>query len=332
MQEQDQHDYFSDLISRYLSGNTNAAEQQELEQWVLADPANKQQFIAFKKAWMLSSMQKPKDVQVGAMWDRTAKALFQEAKVRKMPLNKGRNRWLQIAAAVLVLIVSAVLIYRHFQSPQPFFAETTTVTMPFDLADGTRVTLNKSSSIRFLAENEDGEREVQLTGDAFFDVARDEEAPFVIETQQVEIEVLGTSFYVDSRTSQSAIQVIVQSGQVAVRAGNQEVILNKDEQAIFQKDGNQLLKQANQDANYLALKSGELVFQETPLEAAIFALNRQFDADIKIGEEALRTCSITSTFKNKSLAAVLTILESSFGIKSVQQGEEIVLTGQCNRE
>jgi ferric-dicitrate binding protein FerR (iron transport regulator) len=332
MEQKDQHDYYSNLISRYLSGNTDAAEQKELEQWVLADPANKKQFIAFKKAWMLSGMQEPQDTQVEAIWQRTSEELFPTAKVRKLPAHRSSNRWLKIAATVVVLIVSAALVYRHFQTPQPFFAATTTVTMPYDLSDGSRVTLNKSSSIRFLPKNENGEREVQLTGDAFFDVARDETAPFVIETQNVEIEVLGTSFYVDSRASQSAIQVIVQSGKVAVRAGNQEVILNKDEQAIFQKEENQLLKQTNQDENYLALKSGELVFKDTPLEAAVFALSRQFNTNIKIADEALRACSITSTFKNKSLAAVLTILESSFGIQSVQQGDEVVLTGSCSRD
>lgn len=331
MEKQDQHDYFSDLMSRYLSGNTDAAEQAELEQWVLADPANKKQFMAFKKAWMLSGMQNPQDANVDAMWNSTAEQLFPAANVRQLPTSQS-NRWLKIAAAVVVLIVSTALIYRHFQSPSPFFAETTTVTMPYDLSDGTRVTLNKSSSIRFLAENEAGEREVQLTGDAFFDVARDEAAPFVIETQNVEIEVLGTSFYVDSRVSQSAIQVIVQSGQVAVRAGDQEVILNKDEQAVYDKTSNRLMKQANEDENYLALKSGELVFDATPMETVVFALSRYFNTNIVIGEEALKACPLTSTFKNKSLPAVLTILESSFGIQSRQQGDQVVLTGQCNRD
>lgn len=332
MEKQDQHDYFSDLMSRYLSGNTDAAEQAELEQWVLADPANKKQFIAFKKAWMLSGMQNQQEANVDAMWNSTARQLFPEANVRQLPARQSRSRWLKIAAAVVVLIVSTALIYRHFQSPPPFFAETTNVTMPYDLSDGTRVTLNKSSSLRFLAENEEGEREVQLTGDAFFDVARDESAPFVIETQNVEVEVLGTSFYVDSRVSQSAIQVIVESGQVAVRAGDQEVILNRDEQAVYDKNTNHLIKQTNEDEHYLALKSGELVFEATPMETAVFALSRYFNTNIVIGEEALKACPLTSTFKNKSLSAVLRILESSFGIQSAQQGDDIVLTGKCNRE
>lgn len=331
MEKQDQHDYFSDLMSRYLSGNADAAQQAALEQWVLADPANKKQFIAFKKAWLLSGMQESKKADVEAMWQRTAAQLFPESKQRQLPARQS-SRWLSIAAAVVVLLVSAALVYRHFQSPAPFFAETTNVTMPYDLSDGTRVTLNKASSVRFLAENEEGEREVQLIGDAFFDVARDEAAPFVIETQNVEIEVLGTSFYVDSRVSQSAIQVIVQSGQVAVRAGDQEVILNKNEQAVYDKNTNRLMKQANEDENYLALKSGELVFEATPLETAVFALSRYYNTKIVIGDEALKACPLTSTFKNKSLPAVLRILESSFGIQSAQQGEAVVLTGSCRRD
>lgn len=326
MEEQDQQNYYSRLISRYLSGETNAAEQQELEQWVLADSKNKKRFISFKKAWMLSGMREQENVPVDKAWKATASELFPEAKVRKLSFG---NNWLRIAAAVVLLIICGTLLFQQFRQEEPFTAQTTDVTMPYDLADGTRVTLNKSSSIRFLEENDAGERKVELTGDAFFDVARDESAPFVITAQEIEIEVLGTSFYVDSRSDQTLSQVMVESGRVAVRAGEQEVVLNANEQAIYDKNTNRLIKQTNEDDNYLSLKSGELVFKNTPLEEVVFALNRYYNAKIIIEGEGIKRCSVTSTFKNKTLITVLEILEASFGIQYNQRGEEIILTGSC---
>lgn len=239
---------------------------------------------------------------------------------------------MQIAAAVVVLAVGAGLLYQQFHQPEPYFAQAINSRLPVDLSDGSRVTLNQASSIQFLAESENGEREVTLQGDAFFDVARDEDLPFVIHTQEVEVEVLGTSFYVDSRSGQEEVQVMVESGRVAVRAGGQEVILNANEQAVFDKSANVLRKQANQDEHYLAVKSGELVFKDTPMETAVFALNRQYNTNLVIESEALKTCPITSTFKNKSLLAILAILEASFGIQSTEDGAQIVLTGRCEEE
>ena len=329
MQEQNQYEYYSTLMSKYLSGNATAAETAELEQWVLASPDNKKQFVDFKKAWMLSGMQAAEPVDVDAQWQQTADQLFGGAKVVQMDSRKGRRRWLRIAAAVVVLAVSAAILYQQFRQPEAYFAQATTSSLPVDLSDGSRVTLNQASSIRFLAESENGEREVELQGDAFFDVARNEELPFVIQAQDVEVEVLGTSFYVDSRAEQAEVQVMVESGRVAVRAAGQEVILSANEQAVFDKEANALRKQANTDEHYLALKSGELVFEETPLETAIFALSRQYNTNLVIESEELKACPITSTFKNKSLRAVLAILEASFGIQSAEDGDRIVLTGEC---
>ncbi len=255
METQNQHEYYSTLMSKYLSGNTTAAETAELEQWVLASPDNKEQFIDFKKAWMLSGMQAAEAVNIDAQWKQTAEQLLDESKVIQLDSRKGRSKWLRIAAAVVILVVSSAIVYQQVRQPEAYFAQATTSSLAVDLADGSRVTLNQASSIRFLAESENGERAVELEGDAFFDVARNEELPFVIQAQDIEVEVLGTSFYVDSRTEQTAIQVIVQSGQVAVRTTGQEVILSAEEQAVFDKATNTLRKQANTDAHYLALKS-----------------------------------------------------------------------------
>ena len=177
----------------------------------------------------------------------------------------------------------------------------------------------------------DSLRLVQLTGDAFFDVESDSIRPFVISTQEVEIEVLGTSFYVDSRASQTAIQVIVESGTVAMRSNNQEVIIEAGEIGIYDKQTGNLSKNQNEDPNYLAWKTDIFVFDSTDLESVVFALNRKFHAQISLAGNNLNDCQLNATYDRQSLDAIIKIIEQTLGITATYNGDQIILSGDtCN--
>ena len=330
MSEKQSQAYYDDLITRYLSGNATDAEVQELESWVLADPVNKDRFTELKKAWMLSGMREKMPVNTEAalqdLWAKTE----QKTKVVKLDRSRSSRRWLGIAAGILVLVAAVSLLWlQPWQSDSMTVATTDQIEL-FDLTDGSAVTLNQTSGIAYSYDKKEGVRKVELQGDAFFDVERDEEKPFIIKAREVEIEVLGTSFYVDARSDQPEVQVIVESGRVAVRAGGTEAILEANEKAIFDTETRQLEKVVNQDGNYLALKTGQLQFENSTLEEVVFALNRQYRSVISIGTEALRDCPLTATYNNKSLEAVLTILESSLpGVQIEQSGRTFVINGTC---
>ncbi len=328
MQNQDSHKDYFDLISRYLSGNASDAEVKDLEAWVVAAPENKAQFIANKKAWMLSGLQKSgQQVAVDKIWEKTSEQLFGEAKVVKMKPKPNRRIWLSIAATIALLIVASVWLFQTW-GPSDLLVETNDQIKSIDLPDGSEVTLNQFASLRFVPVNKEGQRKVELKGDAFFEVARDEQHPFVIQTEQIEIEVLGTSFYVDARTSQSEVQVIVKSGSVAVRSGDSETVLTANEKAVFQKKNNALIKLENKDPNYLSLTNNRLVFEGASLEEVVFALNRQYHTDITIANEAIKRCKLTATYDHKSLEAILAILEGTFsGIDVKHSGEKVTLVG-----
>lgn len=323
-------DYFSELISKYLSGNVSSSEVEELETWVLADPSHKHHFVALKKAWMLAGLQQstPK-VDVHALWEQTSNQLWEEAKVVEMKPQSNRFKWLTIAAAIILLLFASIVIFQNLNQKTAFIVEATEEVKTVDLSDGSTVTLNQTSSIQFTDAGKSPKRQVKLKGDAFFDVAKDEAHPFVIHIQNMEIEVLGTSFYVDARENQSEIQVVVESGKVAVRSGDSETILSANEKAIFQKSTQILTKVQNEDANYLALKTKTLVFENTKLEDVVFALNRQFHADISLENDALKDCLLTATYRQDSLSSILTIMEATMGIEVSTTGQQTVLGGGC---
>ena len=331
MANQDLDKHYSELISKYLSGNTSTAEVQELEAWVLADPEHKKQFIAFKKAWTLSGIDENKTtIDVDKLWKETAAQLFVEEKpAAKVVAMKPRNRpWLAIAASVAILLALGIwFLLPNPASEQSFLASTTTESKSVQLPDGSTVILNQASSIRYVLNKETQIREVELKGDAFFEVARDESRPFIISTGPVEVQVLGTAFYVDAREQEAEIQVIVESGTVEVRADTQKDTLKANDKAIFDKATAALKEVKNEDSNFNALKTKTLVFNNNTLEEVMFVFNRQYKVNIINNIKDSSACLLNGTFKDKSLEDMLEILKETFRIEYSIDGDSVALSG-----
>ena len=325
-------DSYIELMTRYLSGNASESDTGELERWVLESEDNKEVFTSFKKAWMLSGMGATHEEEnVEENWNQLSQKLFQEAKTIEMksPVIQ-RRRWVSIAVAAGIAIFLAIwLIQGPSSNPiweEQSFAEAKSLV----LSDGSKIILNQYSSLSFQDASKENKRKAKLTGDAFFDVKRDETKPFFIQTSTVEIEVLGTSFYVDAREDQQTVQVTVESGSVAVRSGGKEVVLRKNEKAVFEKNNGDLSKRENQDPNFNSLKSRNLIFNETTLKEVVVTLNRHYRANISLDLNEPGSCLLSGTFKEKSLEAVLTIIEESLGIEIKAGPEQVIITGACN--
>lgn len=317
----------ADLISRYLSGNASDAEVQALEKWVLADKENKEVFVAAKKAWVLAGMQQEQtQVDVEGIWKKTQQMLEGEAEVVPLRPKRQRRFWLQIAAGVLILIAVAVGILLNINESEWEEIIAGQETNRTELPDGTLVSLNQGSRMRYRIPA-NGKRQVQLFGGALFDVKRAVERPFVIEAGPVQVEVLGTSFYVDARENAPEVQVIVESGKVSVSGGGKEAELQEEDQIAFNKATGDLSPLDEVDNNYRSLVSNALVFNETPIEEAVFALNRHFGANISIAITDLSDCEIDATYEDQALEAILVILERTLGIKVLRQDDQIVLSG-----
>lgn len=318
---------YIELIPRYLSGNASDSEVKLLEEWVLSSAENKATFLAFKKAWILSGM-KAGGVQVDAVqeWQALSTQLFPEAKTIALP--PRRTFFLRIAAAVAVLLVAVFLMVQYLGGGDYMELATQNQIEENLLPDGSQISMNQYSSVVYAPRRDKQYRRVELSGDAFFEVERDTARPFVIQAHDLEIEVLGTAFYVDAREDQPEVQVIVQSGTVSVKAGDARVVLNAGEIGIYDKASGALSKQTNEDQNYMAWKTDVLIFEQTTLERVVFDLNRKFHARISISNPELNTCELTATYEGKSLEAILKIIEKTLNIKAVQKDEEIIFTGK----
>ncbi len=163
----------------------------------------------------------------------------------------------------------------------------------------------------------------------FFQVKRNEEKPFIIEAENIEIEVLGTSFNVDARPDKQFVEVIVNTGKVALRSETgKEVILLKGERGIFSKETGDLVKEANKSKNYLAWKTKKLVFEDDRLADVVKDISEAYDLNIELARPALKDCRLTATYDNLSLDAILNILKETFDLSVVKKDNIILITGE----
>ena len=328
MKEDNKNIDYAELIAKYLSSNASDAEVQQLETWVLSSSDNKAQFLALKQTWALSGMKKmDEQINVNQEWKSVAGQLFPKGKVLPLQPKRLSGFFLKIAAAVAILLAASLWVFWPTGYEKVVNVHSDDEVKEQQLSDGTQIALNQFSTALYYT-NPDGSRQVSFSGDGFFDVARDTSHPFFISTtSDVNIEVLGTSFYVDSRDDQEIVQVIVTSGTVAMKAGNQEIVLTKDEVGSFVKASGQLTKKQNDDANYLAWKTNILVYDNKALEKVIYDLNRTFHAKVSLAP-GLEKCSITATYERLSLESIVRIIEKTLTLKAAIDGEQIIFSGQ----
>lgn len=194
------------------------------------------------------------------------------------------------------------------------------------LADGTRVILNSESSIRFPDEFQTNERRVYLHGEAYFQVARDESCPFLVEAEAVTVKVLGTEFNVKAYRGNDVLTTLV-TGRVSVAVGTDSLVLNPG-QLCEMKDNTLTVREADL-VSVLAWKNGEFVFKDVTLEEMMNELSRWYDMEIEYEAENLKTDRYyIYVERSKTLEEVLDKVALTGKIKYKIYGKKVILGQQ----
>jgi transmembrane sensor len=251
------------------------------------------------------------------------------------PKARPRERklqWYYLAAAV-----SAILITVAFWQPDTQhitstyhtnYGETQEVILP----DGSMVTLNANSSLYFDSEQYNNVREVWMQGEAYFKVSKlvsnkGETAKFIVHTDDLEVEVLGTQFNVNTR--RTATKVVLTEGKVKLnmiqRGGGQPVTILPGEMVTYtpaQKD----VKRENVNLNvYTAWKQQELIFEDTPVQEIIELLEDNYGLKIRLQNKEAAIRHYTGTFKNPEPDIILMALTALFNLEMEHQNNVITL-------
>jgi ferric-dicitrate binding protein FerR (iron transport regulator) len=199
------------------------------------------------------------------------------------------------------------------------------------LEDGTEVTVNRNSVLRYSKSYDQKERKVYLSGEAWFDVTRDTSRPFIIDAGAALVEVLGTSFNVNAYRENSTVEITVESGLVSLssKADQKDLIVMKaGAGGSYNKTRKELKLIPTTDLNSIAWKTRELFFNGTSLREVCAHVSKVYGVDMKILNEELGNCPITVTFRDQTLESVLKVLESTLDLHVSRDGDKIRLDGE----
>jgi ferric-dicitrate binding protein FerR (iron transport regulator) len=285
--------------------------------------------------WDLINQQKSKDKIQRVMYDKM------NPKVSGKSSQSYMRQIARVAASLVLIAGLAYLFFTNSNTKQsesaPLMITKNTVhdqRSSITLSDGTVVHLNTNSSITF-AENFTGNtRRLKLSGEAFFEVVRDEDLPFEVISGPVKTVVLGTSFNINAKDKN--IEVSVASGKVAVSSmvdrdnnnNERQAILQANEKVTYDHINNTLAITEADIQLALAWKNAEINFSNTTLRYAATILSARYNKDIIIENPAINNCRITNRYIDESLTNILDGLEFIIDVKyKVNENNQIVLYG-----
>ena len=212
-----------------------------------------------------------------------------------------RMRILAAAAAVILLCLSVGTVYLYMQPTSLQTVSTMAETRNVILPDGSSVLLNRHSSLSYPKRFKSDNREVQLTGEAYFEVSKDQKHPFIVQTEHINVQVLGTHFNVDAYRNNPEVKTTLLTGSVAVsnKSNSVRMILKPNEIAIYNKVGNKLTRQVTKNAkDEISWRDGEFIFDNLPLGEIARELSNSFDTPIHIADTSLQSYRISARFRN----------------------------------
>ncbi|CAN5524990.1 FecR family protein [soil metagenome] len=256
-------------------------------------------------------------------------------------------KWLKIAAVLLIGV--GFIFYLSDRNKGNIDNETVIAEEISDgddlpstifLSDGSIIYLKEDSHLEYPNHFSGNTREVTLVGEAFFKVAKDENKPFIIYSNNLTTRVLGTSFNIKAYENDDLLEVSVVTGKVSVSVNNytdndtaemdiKEVVLISNQRAIYTRKNNSLIQAKVKDSIvYESFENRKLVFNETPLDEIINLLNSSYEVNINLANPNLKNCYITAELSEESLEISLLILTKAIGAEYEIKEDEIIIKGK----
>jgi transmembrane sensor len=331
----------SDIIYKYLSNSASEQEVKTLFEWIETSEENKKHFVNLKKCWAIAPVLESKSndsVPVISIKPKTKSkahlkyiAVFlallglgklafdftqqtQKPKEIVLELSNGREEYITNDKETGLVNEKGVLIAKKLPNQIIYFGKVkdeavayNTLKIPYGktyqltLSDGTVVTLNSGTSLRYPEQfGVNGNRNVYLIGEAFFEVAKDKQHPFIVNANEVDIKVLGTKFNVSAYPETATVNSVLVEGSIQMfETANSlnSVVLKQNQMATWQKKSKKMVVEEVDSAFYSAWTKGELAFNDTPFSTITKIIERTYDVEIINKNSDLDKQNFTGTIK-----------------------------------
>ncbi|WP_297085945.1 FecR domain-containing protein [uncultured Draconibacterium sp.] len=338
-----------ELLAKYLNGENSLQEKEEVETWLSQSDKNREELEHYKAMLeKVDSFYQAKKFDENQAW-KAVRTQISPEKVRPIQQQKTRKeviaQFYKYAAIVVVaLLLGSVAYYLGFRNPdKAIYGEVISaenqVLNEYVLPDGSLVTLNTNSKLLFPKKFTGNTREVTIIGEAFFDVQRNPDQPFVINAGNAQVKVLGTSFNVSAYPGAETVEVVVQTGKVQVVSKTtnadkpkEEVFLTPGEKGTLLISNNDLTKTVNSNPNFLAWKTHDLIFNTVPLHEVVECLEKAYHIEINLMEPELNDLLYEGHFDQKPIDFVLNVIRLTFDLELSVEGKHYTLTSRTNNQ
>lgn len=331
-----------EVLARFMAGESPADEANAVRAWLAENPARHDVLRALDSA-LAPVAAPPAGLDVEAAL-RKVHARMDEPEIERpvlpfrapmrtaapVPRRRVPAPWLRAAAAI-VLLLGAWFGWQALRgggSPSPIAYSTgvgqrDSVRLP----DGTTVILGPASRLTLAPGYGEKARDVELHGEALFNVTHDNARPFTVRAGRGWVRDIGTTFSVEADPG-APLRVVVTSGAVALRAteepGNGELVLRQGDRATL-SDGRMTAERAGATADDLAWTRGRLVFRDAPLEQVSAELRRWYGIELRAGDATVAGRRLTASFEGEPPDRVLRVIGLALGADVALRGDTAVL-------
>lgn len=342
---------FWDLLAKVQSGDAAPEEQLELNQHLAASPEDQQLAQAIKAFWAVEMPGKdqPDANETAKRWEKFRKEINNDRAGEHQPVTTGKVRRMAIRlaaiAAIGLTIIGSIWLWKALTAssviPKNIVSTKNGSKSKVQMPDGTQVWLNAGSRIEYDGNYGKDNRELTLTGEAYFDVVHDKTKPFIIHTSAMNVKVLGTVFNVKAYPGDANTEAALIRGSIEVtfpgrpdeklilrpndkitvsnKTGKAEETQQSVESNVQEKPEIMLAKLNYQPADSTIIETSwvknKLIFRSKPFAEVANDMERWFNVNIQIQDTAVLARKFTGTFSNESITEALDALSMSFSFQ-----------------
>ncbi|RGP17608.1 FecR family protein [Parabacteroides gordonii] len=322
-----------ELLHRLIAGSTTEEENRELMEWFRQCASQEEFFMLFENVWKDSPDEMPRDVQE-RMYRRLNRDLGEEKKtIKVIPWHSyfSRKIWQRVAVACIIVVLS-LANYNMFHKQKQLSTQNFTVSAEkgqrafVTLPDSTKVWLNSDTKISYPADYGMKERNVALMGEAYFEVAKNPDKRFIVETKGMQVEALGTAFNINAYKNDNKIIASLFSGSVRVSYEDHVTILKPHESVKVDLLTRDFFQYEDNTMKDIALwRENEITFDGESLEEIAHIINRLYNTTIYIEDESLKKECYIGTVRNNSLENFIDIINLTTPVVYENKGDTVFL-------
>jgi len=314
------NDAIHDQILAYFNGQLSPGEEEKILRWIKETDANRKYFLEIKKSLNPEKMKHP--LLSGSYAELKNKILINQqfristGKIRRLQVSYSRIAAMFVLAAILGFAAAYLLNGNLFEGSKIVWFETQVPRgekSQLLLPDGSKAWLNSESSLSYPSNFMNGNREVKLKGEAYFEVAKLNGATFTVKTHDYNVCVLGTKFNVMAYSDFNRTETTLIEGKIEIQQGEQTFGVVPGQTFIY-KDHQFFNKKTNAPVS-ARWKDDIFDFDRITFQELVIRLERWYDVDIKIRSPELNHIVYSGVFKNEeTIMQVLNTLELTMPI------------------